>query len=174
MRAICWARIDDRLIHGQVTVAWWQHLRFDEIWVVDTQPRLDPYLQDALRMAAPAEVTVRVYGVEEVVAALADRAPVACPAARCATQERRVLLLLKSPQAALALVERGLPLSRLNVGNLAARPGSRRAFKTISLTEEHVAALDALAGRGVHITFQLTPDDPQVDWRTIQKRVRRT
>ena len=62
-----WVRVDDRLIHGQVTVGWRQYLRYAEIWVVDDQARDDPYLQDALRLAAPEGVVVRVYGVEEAV-----------------------------------------------------------------------------------------------------------
>ena len=63
-----WFRVDDRLIHGQVTVGWRQYLRYAEIWVVDDVARGDPYLQDALRLAAPEGVAVRVLGVEEAVA----------------------------------------------------------------------------------------------------------
>jgi mannose/fructose/N-acetylgalactosamine-specific phosphotransferase system component IIB len=80
------------------------------------------------------------------------------------------LLLLKSPQAALTLVKASLSFPRLTVGNLAAGPGSVRVLKSISLAPEHVAALDALAARGVEITFQPTPDDPPVDWHTLRRR----
>jgi PTS system mannose-specific IIB component len=189
-----WVRVDDRLIHGQVTVGWRQYLRYAEIWVVDEQARGDPYLRDALRLAAPEGVEVRVYGVEEAVALLrppprpspvtsteadkdvggrttgegAARLP---PDFRGGVRGGCVLLLVKSPEAALALVEGGVPLERLNVGNLSARPGSVRAFKNISLTRAHVEALDALAGRGVRITFQLAPEDAHADWQTVRGRL---
>lgn len=217
MLPICWARVDDRLIHGQVVVAWRQHLRYDQIYVVDDKVRADPFLQDVLHMAAPTGVAVRVHSVKEAVSALtAQFAPtsdtvsasdvastsnehrphVPCgpppvgaarDAGPCApalvTQaeeassgssgvppSHRILLLMKSPQTALALVEQGVSLPHLNVGSISAAPGSKRVFKTISLTREHVAALDALAERGVRITFQLTPDDAQAHWQAVRRR----
>jgi mannose/fructose/N-acetylgalactosamine-specific phosphotransferase system component IIB len=58
------------------------------------------------------------------------------------------------------------------VGNLSSQPGSVRAFKNISLTPTHVETLDALAARGVRITFQLTPEDARADWRDVRRRMR--
>ena len=174
-------RVDDRLIHGQVTVGWRQYLRYAEIWVVDDLVGNDPYLQDALRLAVPAGVQVRVYGVEEAGALLASGVPprlrghgtsnVTRRASSGTTQTCQVLLLVRSPEAALALVERGAPLARVNVGNISARPGSVRAFKNISLTRMQAEALDKLAGRGVQITFQLTPEDVQADWPVVRRRI---
>jgi mannose/fructose/N-acetylgalactosamine-specific phosphotransferase system component IIB len=232
-----WIRVDDRLIHGQVTVGWRQYLRYAQIWVVDEPAREDPYLQDALRLATPQGVTVRVYGVQEAIALLgppsrrpkpiktsavgslsvtpteADKGiggrapgegPEPAPAAQ--TTEGRathlppgaqtaegggthlppgaipmaqrggprggsVLLLVRSPETALALVEGGVPFDRLNVGNLSSRPGSVRVFKNISLTPAHAEALDALAEHGVRITFQLTPGDAEADWLAVRRRM---
>jgi PTS system mannose-specific IIB component len=154
-----WTRIDDRLIHGQVTVGWRQHLRYRAICVVDDISAADPALGDVLRLAAPPGIDVTIYTQKEATSALAASPPVG-----------KTLLLLKSPQAALALVEGGLSIPQLTVGNLAARPGSRRVLKSISLTAEHAAALDALAARGITITFQPTPGDPPVDWLTLCKK----
>ena len=156
----CWVRIDDRLIHGQVTVGWRQRLRFDRIWVVDDALQADPIVQDVLCLAAPPGVQVRVCGIEEAARALLAGAGTG-----------RCLVLLKSPAAALALVEAEVPLERLNVGNVAAGPGSRRVFKSVSLTQKQAAALDALSARGVRIVFQQIPEDPAVEWGTLRRRV---
>jgi mannose/fructose/N-acetylgalactosamine-specific phosphotransferase system component IIB len=155
---ICWARVDDRLIHGQVVVAWRSYLRFDAIAVVDDAVAGDPYLRDVLCMAAPADLDVGVYTTKEAVDVLT--APVSS----------RVLLLFTRPETALALVEAGVALPHLNVGNLAASPGSRRVLGSISLSSAHADALDALAARGVRITFQATPDDPALDWQAVRRR----
>jgi mannose/fructose/N-acetylgalactosamine-specific phosphotransferase system component IIB len=156
-------RVDDRLLHGQVTVGWRQHLQPDEIWIVDNLVRADPFLSDVLCMAAPTDVTVRVYSVAEAISAWSARSPGPC--ARLG-----ILLLVKSPQVALALAESGLVFRHLNIGNIAPMPGSRRVFRTISLAPQHIAALDALTQRGVSITFQLTPDDSRVDWQTVRRQ----
>lgn len=160
----CWVRVDDRLIHGQVIVGWKQHLRYDRIWIVDDSVRADPFLCDVLRLSGPDNVPVGVYSMEEAAATLAQ------PRVGEAGFADRILLLLKNPQVALALVEAGVSLTHLNIGNLSSSPGSKRVFRTISLTRENVAALDALSERGVRITFQLVPDDAQADWQSIRRR----
>ena len=174
MSAICWVRIDDRLIHGQITVAWRPYLDYDGIWIVDDQVGSDPFLKEVLRVAAPAGVGVQVYTTEEAVAAWTDL-PTGGNRQENSTAPRKILLLLKRPQTALALFEGGLSapiLERgLNVGNLASRPGSRRAFKSISLDPEDVSALDALAERGVRITFQAVPHSSHADWAGIRAGV---
>jgi len=175
-----WVRIDDRLLHGQVTVAWRQHLLPEEIWIVDDMVRADPFLVDVLRMAAPADVTVRVYSVQEAISAWSallrspifhsSDLPAFQPSDLPTSQSLCLLLLVKNPQTALALFDGDVLFSHLNVGNIAPGPGSRRVFRTISLTPEHVAALDALTQRGVTVAFQLIPDDPQIDWQTVRQR----
>jgi len=154
---LCWVRVDDRLIHGQVVVAWRDYLRFDTILVVDDEVAGDPYLRDVLCLATPAGVTVGVHTIAEAVSVLTTPAP-------------GQIVLLKRPETALSLLNAGVPLPQLNVGNIAAVPGSRRAVGSISLTPAHVLTLDALAERGVRVTFQATPDDPALDWKTVRRR----
>ena len=171
MSAICWVRIDDRLIHGQVTVAWRPYLDYDGIWIVDDQVGSDPFLEEVLHIAAPAGVEVQVYTTEEAVAAWVGFTAEGSESQSSAVP-RKILLLLKRPQTALALFEEGLAapmLERgLNVGNVASRPGSKRAFKSISLAAEDVSVLDALAERGVPLTFQAVPHTKRADWASVR------
>jgi mannose/fructose/N-acetylgalactosamine-specific phosphotransferase system component IIB len=167
-----WVRIDDRLIHGQVTVGWRQYLRYHEIWVVDDVVRGDPYLRDALRLAAPLGVKVQVMGLEEAINAIAGE-KTSAPASIGRTSSGSVLMLLRNPEGVLALIEGGVVLDRVNVGNLGSRPGSVRAIKNVSLTQGHVAALDALVGRGVEVFFQLAPEDARFDWEAVRRRMNR-
>ena len=104
--------------------------------VVDDEVAGDPYLRDVLCLAAPAGLTVGVYTTAEAVSTLTASAV-------------GQIVLLKRPETALALVKAGVPLPQLNVGNIAATPGSRRVVGSISLTPAHAASLDALAGQGM-------------------------
>jgi PTS system mannose-specific IIB component len=155
-----WVRVDDRLIHGQVTVGWRQHLAYREIWVIDDDVRQDPFLGDALRLAAPAGVVVRVMGVAEAVDTMTAEGASAS-----------VLVLVREPQVAVALLEGGVSITQLNVGNLASRPGSVRAFKNVSLTEMQIAALDRLTAQGVEVFFQLAPEDTRLTWMSVRRRL---
>jgi mannose/fructose/N-acetylgalactosamine-specific phosphotransferase system component IIB len=159
-------RVDDRLIHGQVTVGWRQYLRYSEIWVVDDEVRGEPYLVDALKLAAPAGVGVRALGLDEALELLTGEWE------RCSGSES-ILMLLRDPHAVLALVEGGVTLTRVNVGNQSSRPGSARAIKNVSLTEGQIAALNALEARGIEVFFQLSPESARVAWPAVKSRMRR-
>jgi len=161
MKRICLARIDDRLIHGQVVIKWWKYLRCDEIIIADDEVRCDPFLQQVFTLAGPPGVPVRVLSVDEAALELQERG------GNCIN----VLLLVKSPQVILRLMDKGVPLRHVNVGGLAAGPNTRRVFKNVSLDEAQAAALEELSKRGVQITFQLIPGDAQADWSTIRQRV---
>ena len=174
---MCWARVDDRLIHGQITVAWRRYLGYDEICIVDDGVRADPFLSGVLRLSAPSDVYVSVYDIQEAVGVLKA---VACSTFRLtpfsldwdeAPSLHKILLLVKTPQTALALFQGGVPMTLVNVGNIAAGPGRKRVFKSISLGPEHITALDTLAECGVNIIFQLVPDDTRGDWRVIRCRI---
>jgi PTS system mannose-specific IIB component len=147
------------LIHGQVVTAWQQYLRYRAIVVVDDTVASDPYLSDALRLAVPTDVEVDILTVREAVDALQVPPLVA------------TLVLLRDPQVALALVQAGVPLSVVNVGNLAARAGSKRVLKSISLTAAQADALDALLEKGIDIHFQVTPGDPATSWQKLRQRI---
>lgn len=154
---ICWVRVDDRLIHGQVTVAWRQHLNYDAICIVDDGIAGDAFMRDVLEMAAPAGVRASVVTVQQAIGALEQ------------LEAKAILVLVKTPQTALQLVEGGLAIKQINVGNLGAGPGQKRVLKSILLGPEHVTALDALAAHGVQISFQLVPDDSPVAWDRVRE-----
>jgi mannose/fructose/N-acetylgalactosamine-specific phosphotransferase system component IIB len=154
-----WTRLDERLIHGQVITAWRQHLGYKAICVVDDAVAGDPYLSDALRLAVPAGIEVSIYAVREAVDILKEPPNV------------ETLLLIRSPRTALALVEAGISLSVVNVGNVAARSGSKRVLKSISLTVDQAKMLDALVENGIEISFQVTPEDPPMSWQKLRRRV---
>ena len=130
-------------------------------YVIDDGVAGDPYLVDALRLTAPFDLQVRALSVEEAVDALAN------------PPTGRVLLLFKTPRSALAIVEAGLDLPELNVGNLASGTGRKRVRHSIALSAEEVETLETLSARGVQVTFQQTPDDRAVDWEVLRRKVTR-
>ena len=72
MEQLLLARVDDRLIHGQVMTAWMKLLPAKEILIADDKVAKDPFMTQVLTMAAPAGVKVKVYSVEEAAKALKD------------------------------------------------------------------------------------------------------
>jgi mannose/fructose/N-acetylgalactosamine-specific phosphotransferase system component IIB len=142
-------RVDDRLIHGQVVVKWLRHIPCDEIWVVDDDLAADDFMQQVLRLAAPPGVLVRIAPVHEAATLLLPSRSAGGTA----------LLLVRSPQAALELLDQGLEFRELNIGGLASGPQTARLYKSISASPEQIAALQSIQERGVRVYFQMVPEE---------------
>ena len=59
-------RVDDRLIHGQVTVGWAPYLRASRIIVVSDRLAADRVLASILRVGVPVGMQIDVVSVDEV------------------------------------------------------------------------------------------------------------
>jgi len=146
-----WAlhRIDDRLIHGQVVVAWGQRLNPKRIWVVDDASAANDWERELLASAAPG-VDVRVITVADAAAAHAEEDAATGGA----------FLLVRSLPAALALVEAGARVAAFNVGGLHYAPGKERLGEYVYLDDRDREAARALLRAGVELYVQDIPAAP--------------
>jgi len=153
MSSIALVRIDDRLIHGQVVVKWLRHLDCKDILIVDDDLWRDSFMQSVLRMAAPPGVRVRVARVQDAAEQL--NLP--------ASNGQGVLVLVKSPKAALELLHNGVCFTELNVGGLAAGAGTTRLYKSVSANAEQIDALLTMRDNGVRVYLQMVPEERPVE-----------
>lgn len=145
---IALARVDDRLVHGQVTVGWVPHVRATLLVVASDRVAADPLLAGILQ-AGTACVAVEVLGVAEA----------ARRGAGGAWDRERVLLLFESLQDALRAVEAGLAIGPLNLGGLRHDAGSLCVCDGVTLDYGDCDALRRLAQLGVQIDVRLMPRD---------------
>lgn len=153
MEGIVQIRVDDRLLHGQVCAFWTNTLKLTRIMVANDAVAEDEMQKSILRMAAPAGIRTSLISVEK--------------AARNILAEKykgqRVLLILKGPQDALRLMEEGLPIQHINVGNMANREHTRQYKKSISLSTEEYEMFMELHRRNVRLTAQMVPEDAETN-----------
>jgi PTS system mannose-specific IIB component/fructoselysine and glucoselysine-specific PTS system IIB component len=140
------ARVDDRLLHGQVVVAWGQRLHPARIVVVDDAASASPWERDLLAASCP-DVEVRVWSVADAAAAWAAEAAAPGPA----------FLLVRGLAAALALVEAGADVRAFNIGGLHYAPGKDKVNEYVYLDAADRAAARALLARGVALEVQDVP-----------------
>lgn len=146
-------RIDDRLIHGQVVEGWLPRLKADLVAVVSDAAAADPIQTSLMKMALPPGVGLSVLRVADAPAALS--APQAAA--------RRILILVPGPEEALALLEGGVAVDRVNVGGLHFTVGKVQLGRALFLSEKDKAALRAIAARGVRLEGRPLPSDPDED-----------
>ncbi|RDY29383.1 PTS mannose/fructose/sorbose transporter subunit IIB [Romboutsia weinsteinii] len=151
MKGIIHIRIDDRLIHGQVATRWSTGLGATRIMVANDQVAADEMQKNILRMVAPPGIATSIISKETAANNIL--------AGKYATQ--KVLIVLKNPMDALDLIDRGLEITDINVGNMAKRDDTTQIKKSISVTDEEVKAFKSLMDKGVNLTARMVPDEPE-------------
>ena len=143
-----WAlhRIDDRLIHGQVLVAWGSRLNPARIWVVDDGVAASDWERELFREAAPG-IEVRVAGVSE--AALAHAAEAAAAGA--------AFLLVRDLGTARRLAEAGAAVEEWNVGGLHYAPGKEKVNDYVYLDARDREDARVLLHAGGRLVVQDVP-----------------
>ena len=139
-------RIDDRLIHGQVVIAWGARLRPRRIWVVDDASATNAWERELLASAAP-DAEVRVATVAEAAAAYAAEA--AAPGG--------AFLIVRDLGSALALIEAGASVPSFTLGGLHYAPGKSKVNEYIYLDADDRRRARALLDRGVALDVQDVP-----------------
>lgn len=152
-------RIDDRLIHGQVATRWSTGLKANRIMVVDNEVANDDIQKSVLRMAAPAGISTSIITEEKAINNI--------QAGKYDNQ--RVLMVVKRPKVLLNLINAGIPIDKINVGNMSNRDETVQIKKSVSLTEEERADLEAIMAKGVLVTAQMVPDDPETNLKNFLK-----
>lgn len=150
-------RIDDRLVHGQVVEGWLPHLRAEAVLIVSDSAAQDEMQQALMRMALPPSVELIVLTVE--------KARALAPA--LAGDRRRILILTPSPAEALALVESGLAVDRVNVGGLHFTVGKVQLGRALFLDKVDETALRGLVDKGIRLEGRSLPSEKTEDLGAI-------
>ena len=144
------ARIDDRLIHGQVVYGWGGPLRPTWIGIVSDSLRADPGRASLYLFAAPEGVRAETLSVSET---LLD-------STRDKIEKERSFLLFPGAEEPLRLKEGGFPLTELNVGGLHHAEGKVEVLPYVYLDGKDRAMLLSLAALGVRLVAQDLPTNP--------------
>lgn len=152
MEGIIHVRIDDRMIHGQVATQWSGRLNATRIMVINDSIVNDDMRKTVVRLAAPANVSTSILGKQKALTNIKNGK----------YKGQRVLLICVSPVDVNYLIDNGLPIKSVNVGNLAQRDGTERIRPSVNVTPEEKEAFKKLIGRGVEVTVIPTPQSPTV------------
>ncbi len=149
------ARVDNRLIHGQIIESWVPALDVDCIVVANNQLAAVAFQKTLMEAAVPRGIRVSIGCIEEMVDQLKSRD----------LEAHRILLLFANPRDALRAYRMGILFHELNIGNLQGGKDKKRISCTVALTGDDIAQLQALEDHGVKIVLQCIPSDRRQLWR---------
>lgn len=146
MREIILARIDDRLLHGQVVVKWIPHLEADAVIVIDDELDNNPFLKKVTLTAAPKTIDARITSVDNFIECFE-------------TVKGRTLLIAKTPQVFENLINQGVEIHRIVLGGMGSGDNRKNLYKSIHVSTEEMASLVKMADHHVEVDIQIIPDD---------------
>ena len=110
------ARIDTRLLHGQVATAWTPASKADRIIVASDTVAQDELRKQLIKQAAPGNVKANVVPIKKLIEVSKDPR----------FGNTHALILFETPQEALEAIDCGVEIKELNVGSMAHSTGQHR------------------------------------------------
>lgn len=146
-------RIDFRLIHGQVVTKWVKEANANRIFIVNDTLAKDDFLGSVYKMAAPSNVSVDIYTLEDAMAKWNENQ----------FGEGKILLLLKGVPDCRKLQEMGFPMDTIQIGGLGGGAGKINAVSDVSLDAKDVQLLKEMSAEGKNVYIQVVPTQQKYD-----------
>ncbi|PWC20722.1 PTS mannose transporter subunit IIAB [Brenneria roseae subsp. roseae] len=157
------ARIDDRLIHGQVATRWTKETNVSRIIVVSNEVAADHVRKTLLTQVAPPGVTAHVVDVAKAIRVY-DNPKYASD---------RVMFLFTNPTDVVTLVENGVKITSVNIGGMAFRQGKTQVNNAVSIDEKDIAAFKELDKLGIELEVRKVSTDTKLKMMDLINKMAR-
>ncbi|MDG4923056.1 PTS mannose transporter subunit IIAB [Glaesserella parasuis] len=143
------ARIDDRLIHGQVATRWTKESRVSRIVVVNDDVAKDSVRSTMLKSVAPPGVTAHVVPVDKMIRVYNNPE----------YANERMMLLFTNPTDVVRLMEAGVEFKSINIGGMAYKDGKKMITSAVAVDDKDIEAFKVLDAKGIELDVRKVSND---------------
>lgn len=144
-------RIDNRLVHGQVGVTWTSTIGANLLVVVDDEVAGDDIQQKLMGMTADTYgFGIRFFSIEKTINVISKAAP-----------HQKIFLICRTPATVRKLIEGGVPLKDVNVGNMHFSEGKRQISNKVYVNNQDLEDLQFIKKNNINVFIQDVPGDPK-------------
>ncbi len=149
MSNILLTRIDNRLVHGQVGVTWTKTIGANLLLVANDEAAEDKMTQQLMAVTAKSSgAGIRFFSIEKTAAIIHKAAP-----------NQKIFIICKTPQDVRKLVDAGVEIKDVNVGNMHFSNGKRALSKKVYVDDQDYEDLKYLVDKGINVFIQDVPGD---------------
>jgi len=148
MPNIVLTRIDNRLIHGQVATQWCGSIGANLILVANDVVAGDILRQRLMDMADPTYASTRYWTIEKTINTIHK-----------ASERQLIFIVCETPADVLRLVEGGVPIKKVNIGNMHMAQGKRQVAGSVAVDDKDVEAFRKLKDLGVELEIRRVPTE---------------
>ncbi|MEG1003750.1 PTS sugar transporter subunit IIB [Clostridium sp.] len=139
-------RVDERLIHGQGQM-WLNALGVNTVIIANDEASVDKIQQTLMKTVVSKSVAMRFFSIEHT-----------CEIIFKASPKQKIFIVCKTPEDALKLIEGGVPVKEINLGNIHNAEGKEQVTRSIYLSKDDKAALKKLSeNHGIKFNTKTTP-----------------
>lgn len=155
------ARVDSRLLHGQVATAWTKTTNPTRIIVVSDNVAKDDLRKQLIMQAAPVGVHAHVIPIDQMIKIAKDDKHFG---------GERALLLFETPQDVKKAIDGGVPLKTVNVGSMAHSVGKVQPNKVLAFDQNDIDTYKEMEKEGIKFDVRKVPTDSEDNLDSIMKK----
>lgn len=146
------ARVDNRLVHGQVGVIWTRHVDATSILVVDDYIAQDYFQQEVMNKTVGSQAVPIHYCSVDKASNHLDK-----------HQEERILLITKDVSTMRKLVDANLPIQKVNLGIMHRSLGKHKYINEfIYVDHKDIEDIQKIKEQGITVTANIIPQAEEI------------
>ena len=148
------ARIDNRLVHGQIVCLWAGAVGANLIVVADDETAENEIETSVMKMAASSlGYDTRFFTIQKTIDII-DKA----------SDDQHILLICQTPKDLRRVIEGGVKIKEVDIGNLYYDEGEEKLTDKVSVSKEDMKDLNYIKKHVDEIYIQDTPNSPKVEF----------
>ncbi|MBP5429287.1 MAG: PTS sugar transporter subunit IIB [Elusimicrobiaceae bacterium] len=151
---IIFARVDDRLIHGQIVQAWLPELNVDEVVIPCAKHREKLLNKNLLRLSLPYEYALTVLDSHRCMQYARN-------------SQKRLFLLMGTLQELADLIEDGLQIKSVNIGGMHFKENAQKLDDNVFLDEDDKHWLKIIDALGIRIETRAVPNAKSISVKEV-------
>ena len=159
---IAFARIDTRLLHGQVATTVTKMVNPDRIIVCSDNVAHDDLRKSMIEQAAPPGVKVHVVPISKIIEVSKD----------VRFGDTKAMLLFETPQDLLRALEGGVDIKEVNLGSMAHSKGKVVVTNAVAMDQADVDCIEKIASMGVKFDVRKVPADSPEPFDAVMKKAK--
>jgi len=141
-------RIDNRLIHGQVAIEWMSSVNASLIVVANNRVADDEFAQELMDLAAPSFCKTKYLSIDKTIEEIQQE-----------NKDERIAIICETPKDALSLVEGGLEITKINIGNMHMSEGKRQVATVLCVDDDDVEVFKTLKDKKIELEIRRIPSE---------------
>jgi mannose/fructose/N-acetylgalactosamine-specific phosphotransferase system component IIB len=147
------ARLDDRLIHGQIINNWCTSEDITEIIVINKDVANNDMRKTMIEMSVPEEINILFCDVSDALEIYEEEC-----------KYENLMMVFGNPFEILEFIENGGKIESINIGGMSFKKGRKRLSTAVYMNDEEIEVLKKIAEKNIKLEIRILPTDRSIDF----------